>query len=402
MERQRLAGAVLAQVVRQRPQEGLPWRERLSLALINPWTGLPALVLILYLGIYKLVGGFGAGVLVDFLEGTVFEGWLNPWVKEAVAAVVPWAAGQDLLAGEYGVITMGLRYAMAIILPMVTVFFLVFSVLEDSGYLPRLSLLIDRVFKRIGLSGRAVIPMVLGLGCDTMATMVTRTLPTKRERLIATLLLALAIPCSAQLGVILSLMSGHLAALTLWAGTILAVFILVGTVVARLLPGERPSFYIEVPPLRLPKLTNVLRKTLARVSWYLKEIVPIFIGVSVVIWVGQMVGLFQVLLGWLEGPLAALGLPPAAAPSFLFGFFRRDYGAAGLYDLHVSGGINMEQVVVAAVTLTLFLPCVAQFVTMVKEQGLKIGLAVGAFVLLFSFGVGFTLHLALTGLGVAL
>lgn len=175
-----------------------------------------------------------------------------------------------------------------------------------------------------------------------------------------------------------------------------------GTVVARLLPGERPSFYIEVPPLRLPLLSNVLRKTLARVSWYLKEIVPIFIAVSVLIWVGQLVGLFGLALRGLATPLAMLGLPSAAAPAFLFGFFRRDYGAAGLYDLYASGGINMEQVVVAAVTLTLFLPCVAQFVTMVKEQGLKIGLAVGAFVLLFSFGVGLALHLALTGLGVTL
>ena len=402
LERQRLCGEVLARAVSTLPRQGLPLRERLSLALISPWTGLPVLALVLYLGVYKLVGGFGAGVLVDFLEGHVFEGWLNPWVKEVVASAMPWAAARDLLAGEYGVITLGLRYAMAIILPMVTVFFLVFAVFEDTGYLPRLSLLLDRLFKGIGLSGRAVIPMVLGLGCDTMATMVTRTLPTRRERLIATVLLALAIPCSAQLGVILSLMSASLTALSIWAGVILAVFVLAGTVVARVLPGERPSFYIEVPPLRLPILSNVLRKTFARVWWYLKEIVPIFIGVSVLIWVGQMVGLFQLLLSWLTAPLALLGLPAGAAPAFLFGFFRRDYGAAGLYDLYVSGGLDMTQVLVAAVTLTLFLPCVAQFVTMIKEQGARIGLAVGAFVLLFSYGVGLALHLTLTGLGVAM
>jgi ferrous iron transport protein B len=403
MERQRLVGAVVAEATTgSGTAVRVGWEERLSLALINPWTGLPVLFLVLYLGFYKIVGGLGAGVLVDFLEKRVFEGWLNPLVSGAVAAFVPWAPLRDLLAGEYGVITLGVRYAVAIILPLVTIFFLVFSVLEDTGYLPRLSLLIDRVFKQIGLSGRAVIPMVLGLGCDTMATMVTRTLPTRRERLIATLLLALAIPCSAQLGVIFSLMAGRPLALTVWAGTVTAVFLLVGSVVARLLPGERPSFYIEVPPLRLPALSNVLNKTLARVTWYLKEIVPIFIAVSVLIWVGQMVGLFQLALRGLAGPLAMLGLPPAAAPAFLFGFFRRDYGAAGLYDLQAKGILTTEQVVVAAVTLTLFLPCVAQFITMVKERGLKAGVGIGLFVLVFSFSVGLVLHLALTALGVAL
>ncbi len=400
LERQRLVGAMVARAATSGPAAARGWQERLSLALINPWTGLPVLALILYLGLYKAVGGLGAGVLVDLLEKKLFEGWLNPLVVQAVAWAVPWAPLQELIAGQYGVITLGLRYAVAIILPLVTVFFLVFAVLEDSGYLPRLSLLIDRVFKGIGLSGRAVIPMVLGLGCDTMATMVTRTLPTKRERLIAILLLSLAIPCSAQLGVILSLMSGSLLGLSIWAGTITAVFLLVGTIAARLLPGERPSFYIEVPPLRLPLLSNVLNKTLARVTWYLKEIVPIFIGVSVLIWLGQLTGLFGLLLGGLRAPLALLGLPVSAAPAFLFGFFRRDYGAAGLFDLAASGGLNMEQVVVAAVTLTLFLPCVAQFITMIKERGLKVGLAVGAFVLAFSFATGLALHLTLSALGV--
>jgi hypothetical protein len=123
-----------------------------------------------------------------------------------------------LLIGEYGVISLGLRYAIAIILPIVTTFFLAFALIEDSGYLPRLAMLIDRLFKLIGLSGRAVIPIVLGFGCDTMATLVTRTLETRRERLIATFLLALAIPCSAQLGVILGLLGGHSLAVGIWVG----------------------------------------------------------------------------------------------------------------------------------------------------------------------------------------
>ena len=193
---------------------------------------------------------------------------------------------QDLFVGEYGILTLGLRYAVAIILPIVGTFFLAFSILEDTGYLPRLAMLMDRVFKGIGLNGRAVIPMVLGFGCDTMATMVTRTLETRRERVIATLLLALAIPCSAQLGVILAMLSGAPGALLIWGLVITGVFLLVGLLAARLLPGERPTFYMELPPLRLPQLGNVLVKTYTRMEWYLLEVLPFFLLASVVIWLG--------------------------------------------------------------------------------------------------------------------
>ncbi|MBI3999754.1 MAG: ferrous iron transport protein B, partial [Candidatus Omnitrophica bacterium] len=185
------------------------FKEKLSRLMMNPITGLPILFLVLYWGLYKFVGEFGAGTAVDFIEGTIFEQYVNPWIADVFNRLIPWPLVQSLFVGEYGVITLGFRYAVALILPIVTFFFIVFAIIEDTGYLPRLAMLIDRVFKKIGLSGRAVIPMVLGFGCDTMATMVTRTLPTKRERIISTLLLALAIPCSAQLGVILALLHGR-------------------------------------------------------------------------------------------------------------------------------------------------------------------------------------------------
>ena len=148
-------------------------------------------------------------------------------------------------------------------------------IIEDSGYLPRLAMLIDRVFKKIGLNGRAVIPMVLGFGCDTMATITTRTLETRRERVISTLLLSLAIPCSAQMGVMIALLAGAPLLLPAWLAVIAGVFLLVGFLTARLLPGEQPSFYMELPPLRLPRLRNVLVKTYTRMEWYLREVFPI-------------------------------------------------------------------------------------------------------------------------------
>jgi ferrous iron transport protein B len=393
---------ILKHVTRPVDKKRTSFRERLSQITMNPLTGTPILLLVLYWGLYKFVGEFGAGTVVDFLEGTVFEDHVNPLITRLFEAAVPWALIQSLFVGEYGLITLGIRYAVAIILPIVTIFFIAFSVIEDTGYLPRLAMLIDRVFKKIGLSGRAVIPMVLGFGCDTMATMVTRTLPTKRERFIATMLLALAVPCSAQIGVIMAILEGRRLALFVWAAVITMVFLFVGHLTAKILPGERPTFYMEVPPLRLPKIKNVLVKTYSRVRWYFKEILPLFILASMLIWVGQITGLFALAINVLEGPVKLIGLPPEAARIFLFGFFRRDYGAAGLYDLNKTGALTGVQLVVACVALTLFLPCVAQLLMNIKERGIKAGLGISLFVLIFSFSVAFVVNLLLNASGIVL
>jgi ferrous iron transport protein B len=244
--------------------------------------------------------------------------------------------------------------------------------------------------------------MVLGLGCDTMATMVTRTLPTKRERVISTLLLSLAVPCSAQLGVIIALLEGRPAAALVWAAVIGGVFIFIGYLSARVLPGDQPSFYMELPPLRWPKPANVVVKTYARVVWYLKEVLPLFVLASFAIWLGELTRLFDLLVWLLRAPVGWIGLPDSAAPIFLFGFFRRDYGAAGLYDLAKTGVLSGNQIVVACIALTLFLPCIAQFLMNVKERGWRTGVGMSAFILFFSFGVAYLVHVAITALGLSL
>ncbi|MFT9497647.1 nucleoside recognition domain-containing protein [Anaerosolibacter sp.] len=364
----------------------------LSRITMNPITGIPILLLVLYFGLYKFVGEFGAGTIVDFLEADIFEAYINPWVNSLVTAYIPWHWLQELIAREYGIVTLGIRYAVAIILPIVGSFFIAFSIIEDTGYLPRLALLVDRIFKKIGLNGRAVIPMTLGFGCDTMATMVSRTLETKRERVIATLLLALAIPCSAQLGVILALLSGQSVALVVWVVFVALVFLFIGFLTSKLMPGSKPSFYMEVPPLRLPKLSNVLVKTYTRIQWYFVEILPLFIVASVLIWFGNLTGLFDYVISLMEPLVNFVGLPDEAAEAFLFGFFRRDYGAAGLYDLQKAGALSPRQLAVAASTLTLFVPCIAQFSMTIKERGTKAAIAMAAFIFPFAFVAGFVLN----------
>ena len=299
LERKRICKGLLDGVVTQQEGGRPAFAERFSRWTMNPWTGVPLLLIVLYFGLYQFVGGFGAGTIVDFLEGTIFEEHLNPLVIGWCEHYIPWSWLNELLVGEYGLFTLGVRYAVAIILPIVGTFFIAFAVIEDSGYFPRLAMLVDRIFKKIGLNGRAVIPMVLGFGCDTMATVVTRTLESTRERVIATLLLALAIPCSAQMGVILGLLSGVPGALLVWLGTLVGIFLVVGLLAAKVMPGERPMFYMEIPPMRLPQMQNVLVKTLTRMQWYFLEIFPLFMIASVLLWAGKLSGA----LAWLVDAL---------------------------------------------------------------------------------------------------
>ncbi len=402
LQQQEEVKGILTEVTTKTEKGRRRFADWLSQVMMNPYSGSLIFAAVIYFGLYWFVGVFGAGTMVDFIEGTIFGQWINPWATNVVNSIIPWQVIRDLFVGEFGVITLGLTYTFAIILPIVGTFFIVFSIIEDSGYLPRLAMLIDRVFKLIGLNGRAVIPMVLGFGCDTMATIVTRTQETRRERLLTTLLLALAIPCSAQLGVVFGILSGSAAALLIWIGTLIFVFILVGYLASRVIPGERASFYMEVPPLRLPKLSNVLTKTYTRLEWYFTEVLPLFLLASVALWLGKLTGLFDIVIGWLTPVVEFIGLPGDAAVAFLYGFFRRDFGAAGLYDLNNAGILVGVPLVVAAVTLTLFVPCIAQFSVMGKERGWKTAILIALFIFPFAFLVGYLLNLILTSTGVTL
>jgi len=368
------------------------FQEWLNQAVRQPATGLPILMAVLY-AMYLFVGVFGAQTLVGLLEGGLFGSWLNPAVA-ALADRLPWALLRDFIAGDYGLVTMGLTYAIAIVLPVVTTFFLIFGFLEDSGYIPRLAIFSDRIFRAMGLNGKAVLPMVLGLGCDTMATMTTRMLNTPKERLIAILLLALGVPCSAQLATIMGILGGiSFAALLTLFGVVLLQMVAVGFLAARVLPGDRTEFILELPPIRLPRLGNIWTKTLLRVRWYLGEAVPLFlIGTALLFALDRIGGL--VWLANISRPVVSgwLGLPPRTAEVFVMGFLRRDYGAAGLFDLANQGLLTGVQVVVALTVMTLFMPCVANLLMIVRERGPRVALAILVFVTFIAVMTGTVLN----------
>ena len=369
--------------------------EKLSRIMIHPIYGLIILAAVLYFGLYLIVGVLGAGILVDFLENTIFGQYINPAVTAVVVQYIPWVPIQNLFVGEYGIVTLGLTYGFGIILPIVSLFFIVFSILEDSGYLPRLALLVDNGFKKIGLSGRSVIPFVLAVGCGSMATMVTRTLETRRERNILT------IPCSAQLGVIMALLSQHQNAIWIWFAVILFNFVVIGFLAKRFVPGAQPSFFMELPPLRWPKLSHIAKKTWTRLVMYIKELIPIFILISVIIiWALDLCGIFQWIIACISPVVNAIGLPTSTSSSFVLGFFRRDFGAAGL--MTIQNQLTGVQLLVASVTLTLFLPCVAQLMIMIKERGVKLAGLIAVMSIVLAFTMGFIVNFILTSLNVVL
>ena len=370
---------------------------------MHPVWGIPVLLAVLFLT-YEFVGVFGAQTLVDLLEHKLFGSYINPSMTKVVTLLISDTFFRDLLIGEYGIITMALTYSIAIILPIVGTFFIAFGILEDSGYLPRLAMMVNKIFKLMGLHGKAALPMVLGLGCDTMATLTARIMETRKERVIVTLLLALGVPCSAQLGVILGMLGGISFYVTLlWIFIVVLVLFLVGFMASKVIKGESSDFVFDIPPFRVPILSNILFKTLSRIKWYLKEAVPLFILGTLILFTLDKTGVLKVIEAG-SSPIVVgfLGLPQKATGAFLIGFLRRDYGAAGLYALAEAGELTPNQILVSLVTITLFVPCVANSMVMIKERGLKTAAAIMAFIFPFAFLVGGVLNFVLNGFGIKL
>ncbi len=348
-------------------QEGVRFSARLSRAMMNPLTGIPLLGMLLW-AMYVVLGQWVAGGVVGLLEEGLMQAYWEPLVREIVSSVAPvGSAVYTVLAGEFGVLTMTPTYLIGVILPLVTGFYLLMALLEDSGYLPRIAALADRSLNSLGLNGRAVIPLILGLGCVTMGTLTTRILGSKRERFIATALMAIAVPCSGQIAVIAALMAGVGPGYALgYFGVLLAVFVTVGTVLNKMTPGVSTDLLIDLPSLRLPRADNVLRKTVTKAWNFMKEVALFFLFGTMLISLLDVVGA----LTWIQDALVPLTvswlhLPKQAATAFVMGFVRRDFGAAGFFTM----GLTPSQLLVGMTTITLFVPCIASIMVILKERG---------------------------------
>ena len=292
-----------------------------------------------------------------------------------------------ILSGKYGILTLTVTYLFGLLLPLVFAFYAALAILEDSGYLPRLAVLVDGLLSRIGMNGRAIIPLILGLGCVTMASVTTRLLSTRREKLIAMTILGFAIPCSAQLGVIQSLLakSGGVSSWLIWLSVLALVLVLTGYVMNNFLPGKATPLLLDLPPLRLPRTANVLYKTKTKVMFFMTEAIPAFFFAAFIVALMQVTGLLNKVILFCE-PICKnlLHLPKEVSISFILGMVRRDFGAFGLTELPMTSA----QVTIASVVLTLFVPCIATVSVMAKEQNWKVavGIWVSSMVLAVSIG----------------
>jgi ferrous iron transport protein B len=346
------------------------FKMKLGRAMLRPLTGLPILFFTLYL-MYQLIGVFVAQTVVELTEEMIMGGIYQPFVEDLVSKFIsPETFIGNILIGEFGVLTMAVVYLLGLLLPLVVGFYLFLSVLEDSGYLPRIAALVDRSLTRLGLNGRAIIPIILGFGCVTMATITTRILGSKRERFIATLLLGLAIPCSAQLGVIAGLVSPLGAKyIAIYVVTILAVFIITGTLLNKVMPGKSTDLLIDLPPLRIPIAANVLKKTHTKTVMFLKEAAPLFVLGALLISIMDYTGALEAVSNFFA-PMTQgfLKLDPRVSEAFIMGIVRRDFGAAGLAKLASEGNLSAAQQVVSLVAITLFVPCIAAIMVIFKER----------------------------------
>ncbi|MFB6266051.1 MAG: ferrous iron transport protein B [Halodesulfurarchaeum sp.] len=370
-------------------ERGRRWGDRISDLMLHPLTGTPIALGVLGL-IYFVIGDLVAQRLVDFLEGVVFGQYYNPAVRDVVGGLIPAAGWAEpirfvLLNGNLGLLTVTVQYVAGVLLPLVIAFYLAIGTLEDSGVLPRLAVLTDRGLSRIGLNGRAIVPMIVGVGCVTMAVITTRMVGSRRERLIATGLLGLAIPCSAQLGVILGLLAGL--GLMWWfgyLGILVLVLGVVGVALDQVLPGESQGLVAELPRMRVPRPANILRKTASRTKMFLREAIPLFAATAVAISVLDYAGILRAIERFLGPVTDLLGMPPDFAQVLILGIIRRDFAAAGMTDL----AISPAQTFVGLVVITLFVPCILSMTMIAKERDATTGVImwVGSWVVAFTVG----------------
>lgn len=391
LRRQHVNAIVSNVVSREAQTQGVArqFSRRLGQWLLNPIVGLASMLLVL-IALYQVIGVWVAGDLVDLIEGELMLAHVIPAIQWVLGfGLSPDSILFQLLGGEFGVLTMSTQYIFGVLFPLVLGFYIYISILEDCGYLPRIAVLSDGLLSRIGLNGRAVIPLILGLGCVTMATVSTRVLTSQRERTIASTILAITIPCSAQLGVIMGLMAyaGGFKGWALFMGTLLVILLTLGSILHGILPGKSTALVLDLPPMRMPSPKNIAIKTWVRTKEFIKEAAPLFMVGSLLVGVCQVSGLLAAIQEWLKPvTVVLLHLPADTAQAFIMGMVRRDFGAAGL--LFLSEQMTAIQVMTSLIVITLFVPCIASAAVIWKERGMKetIIVLLGSWVLAFLAG----------------
>jgi ferrous iron transport protein B len=375
-----------------------PLRSALSRYTSKLFPGIPIAVLIGTL-MFLFVGKFGAQILVNLLEGGLFKGMIIPFMKNFLNQFSN-SLLTDLFCGEFGILSVGITLAFGVVLPVLFTFYIFFGFLEDSGYLPRLSILLDKSFRKIGLNGKGVLPLIMGFSCITMAILTTRMLDTKKEKFILTLLLVLGIPCAPLLSVMFILFGKlHWTAICVVFGIILIQLVIIGMITNRILPGKRGDFIMELPLLRMPSFPLILKRTFLRTKTFLIEAVPVFVITSVILFVFDKAGGITILRTFLRPVVYSfLGLPAESVEIIIMTVIRREAGAALLNNFYDAGLFSGEQTVIMLLLMALLLPCINAIIILFKERGIKSGLFIICFSIPYALILASTVNFILTNL----
>ena len=314
---------------------------------------------------YLIVGKFGANFLVAEMERFLFSPITN-YLNSIIT--IPFL--HRFLLGDYGLLTTGLFNAVGTVLPIIILFFLVLNLLEDIGYLTNLTILTNKIFDKVGLTGKSILPIVLGFGCKTMATLSTKILDTKKEKYIAIFLIGLAIPCSSQMSIIIAVLSKEpLIAFLIVVGFLVFIELFAGLILNHIIPKDKQTdFIIEIPPIRLPDLKLLAQKTYYRSLWFLKEAVPLFLLGAFILFILQETSLISVLQNGLR-PIVVdlLNLPIHFTEAIVMSLARSEAGAVLVMDMANAGELSSGQVIVSIIVLTLFIPCISNVMAIGKE-----------------------------------
>jgi ferrous iron transport protein B len=380
------------------------FRDVLAEASIKPSTGIPIAIGILA-AVFILIYFLGEG-LINFVFDPLFELY-RPLAMKMSDALGSEGLVHDILIGKLidgeidfrlsvGLLTTGLYVTFVMVLPYIIAFYLILSFLEDVGYLPRLAVLVDNVFHKLGIHGHGIVTVFLGLGCNVPGALSCRVLETRKQRFISATLLSIAVPCLAQSAMIFGILGSFgIQYVAIVFVTLAIIYVTVGLILNKIVKGESPELFLEIPPYRTPSWDALFKKTWMRIRWFLIEAVPfVFLGV-LIINIMSVTGMIDA-LGWLFAPVieGLFGLDRDATGALLVGFLRKDVAVGMLLPLDM----NPMQLVIAATVLTIYFPCIATFTILLKELGIKDMIKATGLMLVVTLTVGTVMRLILLGI----
>jgi ferrous iron transport protein B len=379
------------EIVRVVQSHGVPDYRRMSAKIgqlcMTPLTGIPIAAAVLYL-LYRFVGTLGAGYLVDLINVKIFGEHLIPWLTRIVAPI-PFPILKDMLVDpDFGIFPTGVFLALGLVTPVLFCFYIAFGVLEDSGYLSRLAVLLDRVFQKMGFNGKGIIPLTMGFSCVTMAILTTRVLDTEKEKNIMCFLLLLGLPCAPLLAVMLVILGDMaLSATFMVFGLIFFQLIVAGYFSNKVLFGARSPLIMEIQPVRFPRLAQVLSQATAKTVHFIKEALPVFVLASMFVFFFERLGGLDYLEKLMRPVVCSfMGLPEKSVQVFIKTLIRRENGATEI--MHLSKIYDHVQLVVNLLVMTFLSPCINATLVLIKERGLRTAASILFSVMLYALFIG--------------